>query len=222
MLDELPLLARLQQRKPEIYKPQWNCIMCGIDKETWPHLWICPVIAPELTNLWDTIRANFLDKLINHEKISTTGLSTDISLAFQVSSCWSLPTEDAQSTQDLNFKHLLRGFVPRSLRDIVYTALKTQPLTQDFIADLISDTQSHFKDFIWKPRCESIILFEKDHNITTKMKKSSSPTSRPSRVPPVATQVLQQIDRWQSWITQAMKTGFLWQDFHTCINSLAF
>ena len=74
-LDELPLLAELQRRKPDIYNPSWNCIACDMEKETWSHLWTCPHTAPKLMVLRDTVRSMTLQTLAEHEKAPTRGLS---------------------------------------------------------------------------------------------------------------------------------------------------
>ena len=46
MLDELPLLPRLQERKPHIYTTagNWSCILCHAAPETWEHLCSCPAL----------------------------------------------------------------------------------------------------------------------------------------------------------------------------------
>ena len=58
MLDELLLLHLLQtKRRPDIYDPSWNCILCYNDKETWSHLWQYIVLKPILISLRDETKA---------------------------------------------------------------------------------------------------------------------------------------------------------------------
>src|SRR6185436_14387415 len=52
LMDELPLLHRLQTIwRPDLYDPDWNCILCHEAKETWTHLWQCSTLIPLLRPL---------------------------------------------------------------------------------------------------------------------------------------------------------------------------
>src|SRR4051794_18654395 len=215
-LNELPLLAELQRRKPDIYDPTWNCIACDMEKETWSHLWTCPHTAPKLMVLRDTVKTMTLQTLAEHEKAPIRGLSQRFSAKFNDLSCWLLPQDTNSSC--INFDQFLRGFIPKELSTTIKSVVGTQELTQTFLATIITITHEIFKEHIWKPRCEAMIAFEKNNNITTKQKRSS--TSLPSSNS-LSRNLPSLLNRWQTWISRAMDTGFSWQDFHTCINSLA-
>ncbi|PKK60606.1 hypothetical protein RhiirC2_793084 [Rhizophagus irregularis] len=48
LLDMLPTLTTLQQRKPYLYSPDWLCPQCNSVPEDLNHLWTCPYILPDL------------------------------------------------------------------------------------------------------------------------------------------------------------------------------
>ncbi|PKC53810.1 hypothetical protein RhiirA1_478525 [Rhizophagus irregularis] len=39
--NELPTCANLKKRKTELYDDRWKCNFCGIEEETYDHLWQC-------------------------------------------------------------------------------------------------------------------------------------------------------------------------------------
>ena len=60
MLDELPLLSKLQTtRRPDLYDDNWNCFLCNENKETWDHLWQCPTLQPRLISLLTSTKQAF-------------------------------------------------------------------------------------------------------------------------------------------------------------------
>jgi hypothetical protein len=166
--------------------------------------------------LRDTIRSMTLQTLAEHEKAPTCGLSQRFSAKFNDLSCWLLPQDTNSSC--INFDLLLRGFVPKELSTLIKSVVGTQELTQTFLASITTITHDIFKEHIWKPRCDAMIIFERNNNITTKQKRSSTSTPSSNSLPRTPSSPL---NRWQTWTSRAMDTGFSWQDFHTCINSLA-
>ncbi|EXX50695.1 hypothetical protein GLOIN_2v1785823 [Rhizophagus irregularis DAOM 181602=DAOM 197198] len=48
LLDMLPTLTTLQQRKPYLYSLNWLCPQCNSVPEDLNHLWTCPYILPDL------------------------------------------------------------------------------------------------------------------------------------------------------------------------------
>src|SRR3954453_14270040 len=113
----------------------------------------------------------------------------------------------------------LRGFIPKELSTIIKSVMCTQELTQSFLATIITITHESFKEHIWKSRCDAMITFERNNNITTNQKRLPSTSSLSSNS--LSQNLLSPLNHWQTWISRAMNTGFSWQDFHTCINSLA-
>lgn len=181
LLDELPLLATLQKRKPEVYNPEWNCILCNTGKETWSHLWICSAIAPLFAEIRDEIQSLTIQKLSTHERAPTAGLSARLISSITNLHCWLLPQENDSS--QLGFDYFIRGLIPHSLSDIIQSVVGTRDNTYKLIADIVTESHKHFKELIWKPRCEVMIAFEKDHHITTQAKKSVSTASSSGLLP---------------------------------------
>ena len=80
--------------------------------------------------------------------------------------CWSLPS----SPLTWSCYDLLRGFIPQSLVDVVYSITRKFDLTESILNKLIFKLQDHAFKYVWKPRCESMIEWEKSNGITHKMK----------------------------------------------------
>src|SRR2546421_11844288 len=59
LLDELPLLSKLQLRRPDLYLAEWNCVSCGLAPETCSHFCSCPTILPKLVGLKEATKQAF-------------------------------------------------------------------------------------------------------------------------------------------------------------------
>src|SRR2546421_577453 len=91
MLDELPLLSHLQTyQRPDIYQSDWNCILCHNDKETWHHLWLCPVLKPMLTALCQETKKG----LEGWIRASNPNVPLNFPSTWDNLECWSYPDQD--------------------------------------------------------------------------------------------------------------------------------
>ena len=101
MLDELPLVYRLQQRRPDLYDDSWTCSSCGLEVKTWPHLWSCSEFADQCTALKEECYLSLMNNIKEYYRRRFTDqfLETMESL-----SCWSaLCLED----NSISFANLL-------------------------------------------------------------------------------------------------------------------
>src|SRR5215204_352444 len=116
LLDELPVMAKLQLQKPNVYLQDWNCALCGLDKQTWSHLWVCPVLKQKFAALRDVTLATVIRLLVNSANSPAPGFSARITGSLSRLSCWTLPDS---SSSHLDFSYLLRGFIPSVLSDLI-------------------------------------------------------------------------------------------------------
>ncbi|PKC55339.1 hypothetical protein RhiirA1_475774 [Rhizophagus irregularis] len=76
LLDTLPTLKHLQQRRPSIYNSSWLCPSCNSATEDLQHLWECPCNLTEYKPcsthriLFRTFKTTLLDKFL-HTPAST-------------------------------------------------------------------------------------------------------------------------------------------------------
>ncbi|CAB4420333.1 unnamed protein product [Rhizophagus irregularis] len=141
LLDMLPTLTTLQQRKPYLYSLDWLCPQCNTAPEDINHLWICPYILPEL-NPCLTYRKEvikFRDDCIT-AFTSLKTLPDSFCGKFSVLDCWNYITP---STSCL---WLTRGLLPAHLTDFLkeYFSLSViykviSPLLNDFQLELYGE-----------------------------------------------------------------------------------
>ncbi|PKK64245.1 hypothetical protein RhiirC2_787779, partial [Rhizophagus irregularis] len=93
LLDMLPTLTTLQQRKPYLYSPDWLCPQCNSAPEDLNHLWTCPYILPEL-NPCSTHRSEiikFRDSCLS-SFLSLKPLDSTFQTGFSALDCWNYET----------------------------------------------------------------------------------------------------------------------------------
>ena len=206
LLDELPVMAKLQLQKPNIYLQDWNCALCGLDKQTWSHLWHCPVLTIKFAALRDVTLATVIQLLSDSADSPAQGFSACISGSLSRLSCWTLLNS---FSSHLDFSYLLRGFIPSALSDLIKSVVGTNDKTNNIIGEAISAAQQVFQLDIWQHHLSIMHEFEKVKGISTKLKHSLSlvrdntqVSSSRSSLRPISTP-----NHWHSWITQHMNTG---------------
>ena len=217
-MDELPLLHRLQTiRRPDLYDPDWNCILCHEAKETWTHLWQCTTLLPILRPLRIATKAAFENWIRAYHNSSSRFIFAD---SWQNLDVWSPPDND---TSLITFDFLIRGFVPTALT-LELSRHLTKPEVLEAIGSIISTAQSMFFEQAWKFRCREFITFEKSEGIDQTSKKSSLVSSRLllNRTASPATHLTSYPNRWLTWISKALTQGGSWMGFRIHINSLIF
>lgn len=168
LMDELPLLSVLQTvRRPDIYKDDWNCILCHEDKETWAHLWQCSVLKPRLIELMDATKNAFEKWITDPDENSNCACLPD---DWNDLDCWKYPSSD---TSLLSFDFLLKGFVPVQLVKAVSSSLSAAD-ARTAISELLTTSKDLFFEHVWMFRCEHFSLFEKSEGISQDMKIHSS------------------------------------------------
>ncbi|PKY61024.1 hypothetical protein RhiirA4_485456, partial [Rhizophagus irregularis] len=110
LLDMLPTLTTLQQRKPYLYSHDWLCPQCNTAPEDINHLWTCPYFLPELNPCMTHRKeiAKFQDDCISAFSSLKT-LPDSFCDDFSALDCWNFKTPSESCLW------LTRGLLPLEL-----------------------------------------------------------------------------------------------------------
>ena len=62
LLESLPVMAKLQALRPYVYDNSWSrCIKCKLQRESFQHIWICPVTLDILHQIIQSAKQQLLD-----------------------------------------------------------------------------------------------------------------------------------------------------------------
>ena len=214
LLDELPLLHKLQtSRRPDLYKADWNCFLCHNEKETWEHLWQCPVLKPRLVSLCDCTKVAFETWIVEeskHPNITFTDRWNYLDI-------WKYPD---LSCHGFTFDMLIKGLIPKDLTDELTRYLSKKDTT-DAINVLVSKAIDIFHDDVWQYRCQLFAEYEASLGINQSSKASRS-TSSSDRTSSYSSfrRLNASPNRWMTWISESLKFRKPWSDFPIYINSL--
>ncbi|GET67458.1 ribonuclease H-like domain-containing protein [Rhizophagus irregularis DAOM 181602=DAOM 197198] len=208
LLDMLPTLTTLQQRKPYLYSPDWLCPQCNSAPEDLNHLWTCPYILPDL-NLCLTHRSEivkFRDSCLS-SFLSLKPLDIIFQTEFSALECWNY------ETPSLSCLWLTRGLLPAHL-----TAFLNQhfPLSVIYkiISPLLNDFQVELYGEIWLCRNVLFHAWEESQGISaaSKLRGSSINSSPIVSSPHTNNSSLATVsqDSWISWISSSIIRGGSW------------
>ncbi|EXX67353.1 ribonuclease H-like domain-containing protein [Rhizophagus irregularis DAOM 181602=DAOM 197198] len=208
LLDMLPTLTTLQQRKPYLYSPDWLCPQCNLAPEDLNHLWTCPYILPDLnpclTHHSEIIK--FRDSCLS-SFLSLKPLDATFQTGFSALDCWNYESPSPSCLW------LTRGLLPAHL-----TAFLNQhfPFSVIYkcISPFLNDFQVALYSGIWLCRNVLFHAWEESQGISAASKlrgpsinSSSIAASSPNHNSSLAT-VSQ--DSWISWISSSIIRGGSW------------
>ncbi|PKY48961.1 hypothetical protein RhiirA4_464735, partial [Rhizophagus irregularis] len=178
LLDMLPTLTTLQQRKPHLYSPDWLCPQCNTAPEDINHLWTCPYILPEL-NPCTTHRkevAKFRDGCVT----SFSALKTLPDLfqeSFFALDCWDF------KTPSLSCLWLTRGLIPAHLTSFLKEHFPLSTIYK-IISPLLNDFQLELYGEIWLCRNVLFNAWEESQGISASSKLKGGSSSSSSAISP--------------------------------------
>src|SRR5215216_1174279 len=162
LLDELPVLLRMVQLLPDLYK-DWKCIGCNVDPETASHIWRCSAYISKITTIVLSAR-NLLDQLLEVYSFSPS-LSSEIDSIFN-------QTFDIFS--DTGLIYIMKSLIPCSLVSVIHKATRSRNKAIKIITQLLLFFFQKMYEDVWKPRCKFMIAKEKHLGITSKDKRLRS------------------------------------------------
>jgi hypothetical protein len=216
MFDGLPLLARLQQRRPDVYASDTLCFMCGLEPESWSHLWRCTFTRPDLHMTLINFKV-FLESFIRSSERSRLFPSNQA--RWDALSCWLVPTvlspSMAVSPTILDFSFLIRGFIPLSLVEFLSLFFSKREVLE-LLSVAVCWAQSAFRSHTWLSRCtevkrrESFYHLVRDLNEVVSTSVTRSPHGSPL-APPV---------QWKEWLGGMLSSGsrFIMEGFRLYAN----
>ncbi|GBC30119.2 ribonuclease H-like domain-containing protein [Rhizophagus irregularis DAOM 181602=DAOM 197198] len=207
LLDMLPTLTTLQQRKPYLYSPDWLCPQCNSAPEDLNHLWTCPYILPELnpclTHRSEVIK--FRDSCLS-SFLSLKSLDISFQTEFFALECWNY---EAPSSSCL---WLTRGLLPAHLTAFLNQHFSLSVIYKT-ISPLLNDFQVKLYGEIWLCRNVLFHAWEESQGISAASKLRGPSITTTSTISPhhhnssLAT-VSQ--DSWISWISSSIIRGGSW------------
>ncbi|GET56360.1 ribonuclease H-like domain-containing protein [Rhizophagus irregularis DAOM 181602=DAOM 197198] len=208
LLDMLPTLTTLQQRKPYLYSPDWLCLQCNSAPEDLNHLWTCPYILPELnpclTHRSEVIK--FRDSCLS-SFLSLKSLDISFQTEFFALECWNYEAPSLSClwlTRELLPAHLTTFLNQHFSLSVIYKTIS--PLLNDFQVELYGE--------IWLCRNVLFHAWEESQGISaaSKLRGPSTNFSSNTIFPHHHNSSLATVsqDSWISWISSSIIRGGSW------------
>jgi ribonuclease HI/endonuclease/exonuclease/phosphatase family metal-dependent hydrolase len=197
LMGELPTIEKLKIRRPDIYHQDLNCIRCGKEKEDTDHLWKCVAATNDMVIIGIKSR-RFLNKILHGQKKKDeivealhkyTKLERELKLfnteentaAYRT---WKDSSFDKTYVWDKSgsLDDLLRGWIPRNLFQTLKNFFTSAKKIERILLCWIVKLNTWFFRRIWKPRNEMMIEWEKENNITQKMKTNGKSKKKKIRI----------------------------------------
>src|SRR6185436_1549185 len=169
MIERLPTLEELNRRRPDIYTTT-ECQLCQDKvKETQAHLASCK----GQKSLWKRIQkvtiATAWKGLKEEEKIRIPPYVLYITLF-----------GEGEANEIEMREALIKGLIPKKTLDRLSQLLNTKS-RQQFINVVVRTAWDTFYEQVWRIRCEKIIEWEKEREVTSKTKKKINKKERPKQ-----------------------------------------
>ncbi|GET55853.1 ribonuclease H-like domain-containing protein [Rhizophagus irregularis DAOM 181602=DAOM 197198] len=208
LLDILPTLTTLQQRKPYLYSSDWLCSQCNSAPEDLNHLWTYPYILPDLnpylTHCSEVIK--FRDSCLS-AFLSLKSLDVAFQTGFSALDCWNY------DTPSLSCLWLIRGLLPAHLTIFLKQYFPLSVIYKT-ISPLLNDFQVELYGEIWLCRNVLFHAWEKSQGISAASKLRGPPsyfsftTISPQNNNSSLATVSQ--DSWISWISSSIIRDGSW------------
>src|SRR5277367_6485228 len=216
MFDGLPLLSRLQQRRPDMYASDTLCFMCGLEPESWSHLWRCTFTRPDLHMTLINFKL-FLESFIRTSPRSH--LFATHMARWDALDCWLVPSgfspSIAVSPIILDFSFLLRGFIPLSLVEFLSIFFSKRDVLE-LLSVAVCWAQSAFRSHTWLSRCVEVKRRESFYHLVRDLNEvGSTSVTRSSHGFPPAPPV-----QWKDWLSGMLSLGsrFIMEGFRLYAN----
>ena len=191
LFKELPTVEHLSHKYYNLYG-NLNCPTCDDHKEDQNHLWQCPKRQNNIADL----HTQFNFTLLEQCKLVKENISISIE---DIIDC----------TNVIDFKLFIQGLIPKTLTTLINSVTHKKDTTYKIINYCMKQLNKNIYEKIWKPRCEDMIAYERQHNINTKLKRRSSISNRNNR----QNNIMYTDSTWDTWITLTANYGGQWTDF---------
>ena len=167
LLENLPVMAKLQALRPHVYDASWSrCIKCKQQQESFQHIWICPSTLDILHYIIQSAKQQLLDWVLQLKRSEVQDLSPILT-----STVWSVPL-NGHNSHHFSFLDLIKGVVPQQFKNLLLSVV-ISPLAANRILSVIMDFIYHAtRKFIWLPRCSLVKNEKRRQGITRKQKHS--------------------------------------------------
>ena len=172
--EEPPVMTRRFQHQPHIYKNP-KCVLCGRYEENNLHVFECKrnnndsVYKPIIKH-YEKLIEYLTDK--TYEKTKDINRKTINTMLKSISELylWNIDDQDQRTFHHVNLYDVIRGLIPHSLINKVAKTLRSKIKAREAIFEGICKFKEYLHEY-WKERCERVIEWELQNNITNKVKK---------------------------------------------------
>ncbi|RHZ64813.1 hypothetical protein Glove_320g11 [Diversispora epigaea] len=172
--EELPVMTRRFQHQPHIYKDP-KCVLCGRYEENNLHVFECkrnnndPEYKPMIKH-YEKLIEYLTDK--TYEKTKDISRKTINTILKSISELylWNIDDQDQRTFHHVNLYDVIRGLIPHSLINKVAKTLRSKIKAREAVFEGICKFKEYLHKY-WKERCERVIEWELQNNITNKVKQ---------------------------------------------------
>ena len=161
MLEELPTIEHLKYSFLEVYDG-WKCPCCGLDDETFDHVWTCTAHLGMLIRIRNQSKHLLFDLIA--EKIENID---DIKSSFETLDMWNILYDSNHFT----FIDLIKGIIPSSFSVSLSRLKKSDKL--EILQKFFDSLYDSINKDIWYPRCAWMEEFETSLGLDLKEKLKS-------------------------------------------------
>ncbi|PKY62553.1 hypothetical protein RhiirA4_489185, partial [Rhizophagus irregularis] len=153
---------------PDIYDG-WLCPICGLENETFNHIWTCKENRNFVSSWVDKIKAIILES-VDDKKVA---MGESLIMILNDMDIWNI--RDFEDIEDLtfNFIDMIKGIIPMSLTAFI-KKYKIQGCEINSIYEKIfTFLLENSTNSVWVPRCVELNSLEKELGLTRQMKINS-------------------------------------------------
>lgn len=183
--EELPVMTRRFQHQPHIYKDP-KCVLCGRYEENNLHVFECKrnnnnSEYKPMINHYEKLIEYLTDKIYEETKdISKETINTRLRSISELY-LWNIDDQDQRTFHHVNLYDIIRGLIPHSLINKVAKLLKSKIKARRVVIEGVGKFKEHLHE-CWKERCERVIEWELQNNITNKVKKRKNRNSNNNNI----------------------------------------
>jgi len=160
LIEEIPTIQQMKKSFLELYD-EWMCPICGLEDETFNHVWSCDGHRDIIKEIRDKTINNILTWALEYND-NVQDFNSLIAL-----NIWDISSRNNSFT----FIDLIKGIIPFSLSTLIHSWTTNQN-ANDIIVRLRQFIFDEVFENVWIPRCSYLKEFERSLGLTKKKKLS--------------------------------------------------
>ncbi|PKY60404.1 hypothetical protein RhiirA4_484066 [Rhizophagus irregularis] len=158
LIEEIPTIEQMKKSLFDLYDG-WKCPMCGMDDETFDHVWSCDEHRENIKIIRDKTINQILTWMLEYND-NVQDFNAIIAL-----NIWDI----SHDPNSFTFIDLIKGIIPMSLFNLLNT-WTTKSNTLEVLMQMRQFIFNEIFENVWIPRCSYLKEFERSLGITKKKK----------------------------------------------------